>query len=74
MFRTAVPGILSPDHLEVVKLVYQRFQETQSGAAIQGYSQAGRLSRPVAGIVKVGPALGGHTLNGSPWSTAMSVG
>src|SRR6476659_3628877 len=40
--------------------LYQRFQEARSGAAVQGNGQAGRLSRTIAGIIKVGPVQGGH--------------
>jgi hypothetical protein len=35
-------------------------QEARSDSAVQSHGQAGRLSGPVAGIIKVGPGLGGH--------------
>jgi len=63
LLRAAVPGILATYDVEFVERLHQRLQEARSSAAVQGNSEAGRLSFPAPSILQIGPARG-YTLNG----------
>ncbi len=56
--RARISGVLGPDRVELIECLYQRLQEARSHSTIQGHGQAGRLSRPAAGLTNIGPGPG----------------
>src|SRR6478609_8558417 len=70
LFRAAIPGIPGQDHVEPLECLHQRVQEARSVPQFKGHGQAGRLSRPVAGITNLAPFRVAIILNRAGSSSA----